>query len=149
MRLVADAVRDVMLYVEQNQNAQYDHTGVFELKSLSPKHILDDLGETNRYTREEAEYALRLLYAEKFLLGKHSTGKNGRITTLTITGISYEGHQFLDSIRNNTVWNKVKNQTCKLGITGIKELYHICKTVIGKMIEDPELFSNILSELKN
>lgn len=149
MRLVPDAIRDILLYIEQNQESQYDHNGVFETVSMSPKKILDGLGETPRYTRNEGDYAIRLLYEKGILIGKPCTGKNKRITILSITGISFDGHQFLDSIRNDTVWNKVKEKAQKYGIIGFKELYQISKTIIGKMIENPEMFSEILNELKN
>lgn len=149
MRFVPDAVRDILLYIEQNQKAKYDHKGVFEVIPMSPKYILDELGESSRFTREEGEYAIRLLYEKRILLGSHTTGKNARITTLTITGISFDGHQLLDSIRNNTVWNKVKEEARKYGIKGLKELYQISKTVIGKLLENPEIYTNILNELNN
>lgn len=149
MRLVPDVVRDILLYIEQNQKSQYDNKGVFEVISISPKHILDELGETTRYTREEGEYAIRLLYNEKIILGNATTGKNNRILTLSITGISFEGHQFLDHIRDNTIWNKVKQEARKHGIYAIKDICQISKTIIGKMIENPEMFSEILNELRN
>lgn len=75
MRFVPDAVRDILLYIEQNQKAKYDHKGVFEVIPMSPKYILDELGESSRFTREEGEYAIRLLYEKRILLGSHTTGK--------------------------------------------------------------------------
>lgn len=148
MRLVPDAIRDILLYIEQNQTAQYDCTGIFEVKPMSSKFILDELRTSRHYTREEAEYSLRVLYNENILYGKHSIGKNNRIINLTIEGITYNGHQFLDSIRNDTIWNKVKEKACKFGVLGFKGLYEICSEVIKQTKDNPELFSSILDSLK-
>lgn len=148
MRLVPDAIRDILLYIEQNQTAQYDCTGIFEVKPMSSKFILDELRTSRHYTREEAEYSLRVLYNENILYGKHSIGKNNRIINLTIEGITYNGHQFLDSIRNDTIWNKVKEKAWKFGVLGFKGLYEICSEVIKQAKDNPELFSNILDSLK-
>jgi len=148
MRLVLDAVRDILLFIEQNQEAEYDYNGVFDIKPLSAKYIIEELGDGKYYTKEEVGYAINLLFNEGIISGNPCTGKNNRIINLRITGISFKGHKLLDNIRSNTVWDKVKERAASLGVKGLDGLCEISKNTIEKIIEDSEIIPNLLRELR-
>lgn len=47
-----------------------------------------------------------------------------------ITGMTYEGHEFLDTIREKTAWDKTKEIAKKTGAGSIKFLGEIAKEVV-------------------
>ncbi len=63
-------------------------------------------------TRKDAvNYHLEMLVQKKFVNGiAVSQAHNGRYyITLTNPKLTWEGHEFLDTIKSQTVWDKIKN----------------------------------------
>lgn len=52
-----------------------------------------------------------------------------------ITGLTYEGHEFLDTIREKTAWEKTKEIAQKTGAGSIKFLGEIAKEVVKAAVK--------------
>ena len=52
-----------------------------------------------------------------------------------INGLTYAGHQFLDSIRSPKVWRETKTRAEKLGVFTINIISDIASSVISDMIK--------------
>lgn len=48
--------------------------------------------------------------------------------------ITMQGHQFLDSIRDNNIWNKTKTTAKEVGATTLKSILMIAENVIANVI---------------
>lgn len=48
------------------------------------------------------------------------TNTNGRPTVVVIHGLTHEGHDFLENIREDTVWNKTKEEARSLALDVVK-----------------------------
>ena len=118
MKLNADCVRDIMLYLEKN----------LELVSYI------DSSEINiKYYLEDIKYTCSKLIEANYLNGEVKVGLDGNMSVY-ISSITWNGHQFLDNIRSSTVWNKTKETAVKLGSVSISFLSNIAAQVIANVI---------------
>ena len=53
---------------------------------------------------------------------------------VVINSITWNGHQFLDNVRSNTVWNKTKETAIKLGSVSVSFLSNIAAQIIANVI---------------
>lgn len=135
MRLVPDAVRDVLLYVEQNQKSEFTVNNAFEKTSLSANSIIDNLTPSKFYSKEEVMTAILTMRDAQILECKSRTGKNGRNIGCDIIGISWNGYQFLETVRPETVWDKTKSVISKVGnhsLSFIESVAHDVSVEMGK-----------------
>jgi len=81
------------------------------------------------YSEEEICYViLRLDEAEYFPENSVIKLLNG--TRFTITSLTWDGHQFLDCIRDEEVWEKTRRKSSKFGSTPVKILAEIAMSII-------------------
>ena len=146
MRLVNEAVRDIMLYLEQNLNPKIDN-GILEYQTISYNALADELTPSRYYTAEEIKYAVIQLKIAGYILANAPTGKNGRYLRCEIYEITPAGHELIKNIKPNTIWQKVKNQAEKEGILSLTTLAKLCGRVTTTIAENPELEQNIIEEI--
>lgn len=121
MKLDSSCVRDLLLYLEDNLS--YTNTvniQDIELKSYDTETLL--------YTAEKLEEAKFINCVIKSYVGYE-------IPVIIVKSLSYNGHQFLDSIRDNQVWSKTKSIASKIGIFTIDGLKEIAINVISESIK--------------
>ncbi len=57
-------------------------------------------------------------------------------TSLTILHLTWEGHDFLDDARNDTLWNAAKRNAGKLSFTAFREVVkELAKTAAGLALQ--------------
>lgn len=107
MKLNFDAMRELLLVIEeQPRNIDVN------------KVVFDE--RLKKFDKNELGYALEKLIEARLLKGEvHKTKMESLIK---IDSISVEGHQFIDSIRQDTIWNKTKEMATSIGTTSIKNL---------------------------
>lgn len=89
MKLNHDLVRDLMLCIEENTNSTIRFLFIEELTKKLPT-----------YTEDELKYH----YFQLFDAGYISSANNFQCGKLT-----YEGHKYLDNIRDKSAWDKLKD----------------------------------------
>jgi len=69
--------------------------------------------EIEGYTKEEVNYHLGLLYNAGFIDAHEMNMARG--TRYIAKNLTWEGHEFLDAARNETVWNNTKEAAKQYG----------------------------------
>lgn len=124
MRLNQDAVRDILLFVESN--LEFDN--FFHLKDFYGAEAL------KKYDQDTIKYTL-LKLSETNYLHSNPLISNNNIRDFSTGMLTWEGHEFLDTIRDTQVWSKTKIVTNKLESVSIGMLSRIGTGVINHMID--------------
>lgn len=120
MKLNHDCIRDLLLYIEENS-------------SYSNKIDLDTVILKN-YSTEEILYTADKLIEANLLDCIRSIRYNNNLPKIVVKSITFEGHKFLDNIRDNAVWKNTKNILSKFTSTSIGIVGDIASQVISKII---------------
>jgi len=94
-----DLIRDLLLFVEENDELRYAVDTGFTLPDDFQHLDLDVLG-----------YHVHLLIEAGLVEGKVRRDTMGATIACFITRITWEGHEFLDNIRSETIWNRAKER---------------------------------------
>ena len=98
MKLNQDCVREILLFIEEKQKPG---------QSLYIENIITSL-KSKGYTEEEIKYALSKLKETPYTT-LNLTQYNGLVLGGTSEALTWEGHQFLDNIRNTSTWKNIKS----------------------------------------
>ena len=150
MKLNADYVRDILLFIEKELDYEYtDSNTPSKHKEISDGKLACDKCFDN-YDKQELTYALELLIKEGFIdLATRPNMYDGNINHARIIGLTWQGHELLDNIRNNTVWNAVKKKAAKFGGLSISALFSGAKFLGCKLMEDQNAIQNFLQGVDN
>lgn len=69
--------------------------------------------------------------------------------TARIIGLTWSGHELLDNVRNDTVWNAVKQKAKKFGGFSLSALANSAKAISIALMSDPNAINNFLSGIDN
>lgn len=118
MKLNIDCIRDVLIQLE---NAPLGHkVTIQELESKLPQ-----------YQKHDIVYSCLKLEEESFIKLNKKTYFHDPIPVIhKIEDITMKGHGFLDTIREKTIWDKVKSSSKKVGIFSLNTLYELAIEVI-------------------
>lgn len=115
MKLNKDCIRDLLIYLEDNLS--YTHrisTGSLSLKD---------------YTRDELVYTVERL-SEAGFINATKICDGPCAPTYHIFSLSYNGHQFLDTIRDDKIWKNTKIAASKLASVSIPIFQEIASSLI-------------------
>lgn len=124
MKLNHDCIRDLLLYLEENLNL-----GSF--LNISSEFNEDELSS---YSADDLIYTAQKLLEANYINAEvmHFMGTN--IPSVRIRSITYQGHQFLDNIRDDGVWKETKKIASKVSSASIKILSDIAAQVISNIL---------------
>ena len=142
MRLNFDCVRDVMLWAESlttpTRLAIYvDIDSLSKTKDIyldtSERPIPDDSQNSllEKYPNETLVYHLTYCIRANLLIRDINLDDN----LIAIKDLTPEGHAFLENIRSDTVYEKVKKICKKLGIESLSGIADISKAVVTEIIK--------------
>lgn len=150
MKLNADYVRDILLYIEKfldyedsQSNTPYHHKEISDGKLVCDEHF-------KNHNKQELTYALESLIKADFInLADKPLIHDGNVMNARIIGLTWVGHELLDNIRDNTVWNAVKKKAAKFGGLSISALFSGAKFLGAKLMEDPNAIQNFMKGVEN
>lgn len=87
-----DLIRKILLEIEKSDDI------------INPKEI-----NIEGFTRQEISYHIELLHDAGFIEGIDLNSKDGYLWFAK--KLTWEGHEFLDAIKNENVWNKIKQKS--------------------------------------
>lgn len=122
MRLNPDCMRDVLLVAE-------DH--VLLNGSLSMGNLLSLLPG---YSKDELTYTC-LKLNEGNLLNILKLDSDNGTSVANISDITYEGHQFLENIRNQSTWEIVKQKLSLLGSSSVPVIMSVASQLMIEKIK--------------
>lgn len=99
MKLNQDCIRDLLLYLEDNLS--YENT-----ISINNLKLKDYSSDTIMYTADKLHEAGYIDCLK---------GSSDNYPILIATSISFTGHQYLDAIRDDSIWLETKNKLSKIG----------------------------------
>ena len=120
MKLNHDCVRDLLLYIEENSS----YTDTIHLNSLTLKEYLTD----------DILYTADKLIEAGFLDCIRLRSLGSSKPDIKVKSITFEGHKFLDNIRDNKVWSTTKSVLSKFTSTSIGIVSDIASQVISNII---------------
>lgn len=118
MELKHDLVRKILLYIEEN----------FECNDLRLASSI----KIDGFSTREVLYTCRRLLEAGFINGKRMSYDN--IPDTTVAGLTWEGHEYLDNIRDSGVWKKTKSIASKVGSVSLSTMGEIASQVIASII---------------
>lgn len=150
MKLNADYVRDILLYIEDNldyKDSDSD-TPSRHKEITNGKLVCDDYFKN--YDKQELTYALEILIKSGFIdLAANPNIHNGNINIARIIGLTWNGHELLNNVRDNTIWNAVKKRAAKYGGLSITALFNSAKFITNALMTDPNAIQNFADGIDN
>ncbi|WP_158582414.1 DUF2513 domain-containing protein [Rummeliibacillus sp. POC4] len=123
MKLNHDCVRDLLLAVEDIPSL----TGWYSIPQLMKNENLKD----KHYSIDEIAYTATCLGDAGFI----KTDPNNREPEYyTIQRMTWNGHAFLDDIRDPKVWKKTKEIASNLASVSVKSLFEISTNLARKYV---------------
>ena len=127
MKLDYDCLRSLLLKLEDFENLDgdlhYQYTTLNDMAEALPEFPKNMIA----YTTLKAK--------EGNLINASIMNADGCIYACTYSSLTYDGHQFLDNVRNNNIWNKTKSIAKELGCTSLRSLLSISEKIILAMIQ--------------
>lgn len=128
MKLNIDCVRDVLLCLEDllkfGENLAYP--------SIKYEEILN-YKTCKKYSKEEIVYTLQKLKEANYIEAIFA-GSDMQILKVVVTSITFWGHDFLENIRNDSVYEEVKSKATKVGSFALDIIKQIAIIVITNRI---------------
>lgn len=114
MRLDYDCVRELLFVLEEHlefgENLHYDDKSFIEILSYMPDYSKEDVAYTTLKLQEAGYIDVSI------------SGADNSFYSALYRSITYEGHQYLDSVRDSDVWKSIKNHSKALTFHIIKRL---------------------------
>ncbi len=115
MKLNQDCIRDLMLYLEDN--LEYKDEIIINRLNLEP------------YSKNELLYTADKLIEAGYLNSR--LGWNMQSSHIvTVNSISYNGHQFLDTIRDSDIWKSTKDKASKIASVSLPIIQELALSFI-------------------
>lgn len=129
MKLNLDCLRDTLLVLEEwlvlNEELEFCLLD------------LEDLCKTSRllrYSKQEIAYTLIILEEADFIKALIIYASDC-IDDLSVIRLTFQGHQFLDSIRPLSLWKKILSVSEKTGLISITNLLEISNMLLPEFIK--------------
>lgn len=132
MKLDPECVRDILLFLESVPNYIVNSEGAVENSGIWFAQICDQLSQ---YSKEDIYYTLSKLEDGGYINMTSQWAGNG-LYMCCVNYITFQGHEFLDAIRPDTVWEKTISTAEKIGNLGLKMLGKIAEGVTTACIKE-------------
>lgn len=139
MKLNPDCIRDILLYLEENLKISEN-----EFSSITFQQIKCDL---SNYSEEDIFYSIYNLKQIRFIEGNIKDVAGMKMCICEIQNITWNGHQFLNTIRPTSVWEATKSGASKLGIMSMHALSTIAMKVAETIVTNPIVINKIIERL--
>lgn len=124
MRLNTDCVRDCLITCED-----------VPMESRPSLSMFFDQSRLQQYSQEDIVYSMKQLYEAGFIDVKPINSLGGPSFDAIFLDITWNGHQFLNDIRSDTIWQKTK-ETVKstLGTTSLQVMGTLASSFAAKAL---------------
>lgn len=115
MKLNKDCIRDLLLYLEENLNYK-DKVTINTLK-------------LKNYTKDELMYTADRLIEANYINAKICWNSMTSYL-IVVNSLTYIGHQFLDTIRDDGIWKETKSKASKIASISLPILQELAASFI-------------------
>ena len=121
MKRDMELIREILLLIEERQHATSDD-------------LLKVIGETQE-NADRIAYHLDMLVEEAgYIKGVAVMGMSNYGHGYMMLELTWSGHEFVDTLRDQTVWEKTRSVANTAGVTSAKALLDIGKAVVASVI---------------
>lgn len=114
MVLNKDCVRDVLIYIEKHcvyyEHERFGHS----LHEVTLKE-LTEADELSQYVYDDIHYTLQMLFEGNYIKGRYIPDDPYMFNIAYIKSLTPRGHELLDNIKPEPVWDKTKGVLQKIG----------------------------------
>ena len=142
MKLNPDCIRDVLLYLEENL---YVDLNKKSFNTIELKDLRIELTLREKYDEEEIWYSVYNLAKIGYIEGKISDSGDMKMMFCQIRNITWEGHQFLNTVRPQNIWDATLQGASKLGIMSMSALSTIAMEVAKAVVTNPATIAKIIA----
>lgn len=125
MKLNPDCMRDILFYLEEYLSINED----LEFKEIS----MYDLSQHLNYSIQEIANTLIILDEAGYIISVRDDSDDC-ISNLDVYRITYDGYQFIETIRPEHVWEKVKSTGKHIGSFSINVITQVATTALTSMV---------------
>ncbi len=125
MQLNPDCMRNTLLFLEKVLSISSD----LEFEGIT----IQVLAKNVNYPIQDLANTVLCLHEANFIVASILFG-NDSIEELLITRITYSGYQFLESIRPDTVWEKIKLIASHLGSFSVSVISQSSSNIFAELI---------------
>lgn len=119
MKRDMDLIRQILLYIDGEENCN----------GTNSVRLTDSPIDGRDWN--EVSYHFILLHEAGLIRGQN---RDNRV--IDISGLSWEGHEFLDAIRDENVWEKTKSTATQIGSFSFETVKDVVKAALKKKIEN-------------
>ena len=142
MKLNADCIRDVLLYLEEKLSIDSETKS---FNSLTLNQIQTEFD--SKYSKEDILYSIYNLKEIRYIEGTFKNSSTSFMYICNITNITWAGHQFINSVRPKNVWDATKNGAKKLGLMSMSALSMIANEITKTIITIPDVINNLVNSI--
>ena len=144
MTLNYDCIRDVLLYLE-NTLEYTDNQMAMTHKRLTIGSVVNALSS---YTKEDVQYTIEKLFETKYIrIVDISTDKQKYIVNGYIDDITWEGFNFLNNIREKSIWEATKEGAKKVGAMSVSAISMISFEIVKAVVTNQEVIGKIVAHI--
>ena len=120
MKLDIECIREILLYLETNLKYANDKPYTYKHTTISIRKSVDDINKSKGLDKDLLAYAIEKMCDAHIIEANISRGSHNSIIACDIYDISFYGHQLLEKIRPETIWDKTKNIAQSIGNHSLK-----------------------------
>ena len=144
MTLNYDCIRDVLLYLE-DMLGYTDNQVAMTHKRLTISSVVNEL---TSYTKEDVQYTIEKLFEAKFIRIINISIDNQRyIVNGYIDDITWDGFNFLNNIREKSIWEATKQGAKKVGAMSISAISMISFEIVKAIVTNQEVINKIVAHI--
>ena len=147
MKLNPDCIRDTLLCLESNLTINSSINTMSSIR-LAKLYELMSSQYNDKYTHDDIWYSVYLLQQTGYIEADIANAGTYTMTKCYIQNITWNGHQFLNTIRPHTIWEAVKTKAMEIGGMSIKALGDASSIVIQEIIKNPDFYQDIIDKIK-
>ena len=145
MHLNPDCLRDTLIYLEENLTVDYISR---TFKTIKTSTLIEEIMlQYTSYTAEDIWYSIYNLQQIEYIEGRFSNAGNQKMIVSEIENITWEGHQFLNTIRSTSVWEATKSGASKLGTMSVQALSTIAMEITKAIVTRTDVINQIISSM--
>ncbi len=128
MKLTSDLIRDTLMCIEQNLSIESELNSL-HISSIHWAKIFNDEYLCKKHDIDYIKYCIYKLEEEKFIDGGVTFG-GGKILSIDIDDITWEGHELLNNIKDPSLWEIIKKKLGGVSKFSVSVLSTIAKEAL-------------------
>ena len=111
-----------------------NETAECKIDKIKPEHIRMD-NSISSHDREQVLYTLIKLFEGGYINAQYERSPTGQLITFRVYDMTFQGHEFLEKIRSETVWDqKLKPVFTTIGSMSLDVISNVANSVITSLV---------------